>query len=105
MVEKSYHNYFPLVNRLIELALILPVGTTTVERTFSAMNIIKTDLRNRLGDDLLSDCLLCYFEKDVFRTIDDEVIMQCFQKLASRRNFLRPLKFLLVQVNKNNYLD
>ncbi|KAG8635717.1 hypothetical protein MANES_16G056300v8 [Manihot esculenta] len=92
MVEINYHTYFPLVYRLIELALILPVGTASVERTFSAMNVVKTDLRNRLGDDLLSDCLVCYFEKEIFRSIDYEVIMQSFQNLASRRNQLRPLK-------------
>ncbi|XP_021631800.2 zinc finger MYM-type protein 1-like [Manihot esculenta] len=92
MVEINYHTYFPLVYRLIELALILPVGTASVERTFSAMNVVKTDLRNQLGDDLLSDCLVCYFEKEIFRSIDDEVIMQSFQNLASRRNQLRPLK-------------
>ncbi|XP_021624967.2 uncharacterized protein LOC110624154 [Manihot esculenta] len=92
MVEINYHTYFPLVYRLIELALILPVGTASVERTFSAMNVVKIDLRNRLGDDLLSDCLVCYFEKEIFRSIDDEVIMQSFQNLASRRNQLRSLK-------------
>lgn len=42
MVETGRHIVFPLVNRLIELALLLPVATTSVERTFSAMNIIKT---------------------------------------------------------------
>ncbi|VFQ84551.1 unnamed protein product, partial [Cuscuta campestris] len=52
MVGMNYHTYFPLVYRLIELALILPVGTASVERSFSAMNIVKTDLRNRLGDEL-----------------------------------------------------
>ncbi|KAG8637900.1 hypothetical protein MANES_15G179352v8 [Manihot esculenta] len=92
MVKINYHTYFPLVYRLIELALILPVGTASVERTFSVMNVVKTDLRNRLGDDLLSDCLVCYFEKEIFRSINDEVIMQSFQNLASRRNQLRPLK-------------
>ena len=44
MVQTDRHTAFPLVYRLIELALILPVATTSVERAFSAMNIIKTDL-------------------------------------------------------------
>jgi hypothetical protein len=39
-----------LVYRLIELALILPVATATVERAFSAMKIIKTELRNKMGN-------------------------------------------------------
>ncbi|KAK9757909.1 hypothetical protein RND81_01G194300, partial [Saponaria officinalis] len=42
------------------------------ERAFSAMNIIKTDLRNKMGDDFLTNCLVCYIEKDVFRSIDNE---------------------------------
>ncbi len=55
MVTTGRHLIFPLIYRLIELALILPVATTSVERAFSAMNIIKTDLRNRMGDEWLSD--------------------------------------------------
>ena len=44
MVETERHLMFLLVYRLIELALLLPVATASVERVFSAMNIIKTDL-------------------------------------------------------------
>jgi hAT family C-terminal dimerisation region len=51
MVQTERHLCFPLVYRLIELALILPVATATVERAFSAMNIIKTELRNKMGDE------------------------------------------------------
>jgi hypothetical protein len=47
LVENKAHLPFPLVYRIIELALILPVATASIERAFSAMNIIKTDLRNR----------------------------------------------------------
>ena len=41
---------YPLVYSLVTLALILPVATAIVERAFSAMNIIKNRLRNRIGD-------------------------------------------------------
>jgi hypothetical protein len=44
LVQTRQHLSFPLVYRLIELALILPVATASVERVFPAMNIIKTDL-------------------------------------------------------------
>ncbi|KAL6578018.1 hypothetical protein OROMI_010346 [Orobanche minor] len=30
-------------------------GNASVERAFSAMNIVKTDLRNKMGDDFLTD--------------------------------------------------
>jgi hypothetical protein len=48
MVEIERHIVFPLVYHIIELALLLPVATTTVERAFSAMKIIKTELRNKM---------------------------------------------------------
>ena len=41
MVETKKNGVYPLVYRLITLALILPVVTATVERVFSAMNVIK----------------------------------------------------------------
>lgn len=41
---------FTLVYHLIELVLILPVVTTTVEKAFSTMNIIKIDLQNQIGE-------------------------------------------------------
>ena len=60
------------------LVLILPVATAIVERAFSAMNIIKNQLRNRIGDQWMNDCLVIYIEKDIFKTIECEEIMQRF---------------------------
>ncbi|XP_047942790.1 uncharacterized protein LOC125189569 [Salvia hispanica] len=51
MVKSGKHLVFLLVYRIIELALVLPVATASVERAFSAMKTIKTDLRNRMGDE------------------------------------------------------
>ena len=69
---------YPLVYSLVTLVLILPVATAIVERTFSAMNIIKNQLRNRIGDQWMNDCLVIYIEKDIFKTIECEEIMQRF---------------------------
>ncbi|CAM8908080.1 unnamed protein product [Rhodiola kirilowii] len=55
MVKVGYHTAFPLVYRIIELVLVLPVATSTMERAFSAMKIVKTDLRNKIGDYFLID--------------------------------------------------
>ncbi|XP_039132336.1 uncharacterized protein LOC120269118 [Dioscorea cayenensis subsp. rotundata] len=90
LVENRKHLVFPLVYRLIELALILPVATASVERSFSAMNIIKTDLRNKIGDEWLNDMMMCYIERRVFETIDDEAILVRFQNMQSRRIQLPP---------------
>ncbi|XP_022889258.1 zinc finger MYM-type protein 1-like [Olea europaea var. sylvestris] len=57
LIETRSFCYFPLVYRLLTLALILPVATASVERVFSAMNLIKSDLRNKMGDIWLNDNL------------------------------------------------
>ncbi|XP_042423385.1 zinc finger MYM-type protein 1-like [Zingiber officinale] len=75
MIETMKNRVFPLVYRMIELALLLPVATATVERVFSAMNIVKTDLQNRIGDEWMNDSLVVYIEKNVFNIVDNEPIL------------------------------
>ena len=70
------------------LALILPVATATVERAFLAMKIIKNRLHNRIGDQWMNDCLVTYIEKNIFKTIEYEKIMQLFQNMKNRRGQL-----------------
>jgi hypothetical protein len=88
LVETRKHIVYPLVYLLLELSLILPVATATAERAFSAMKIIKSELRNRMGDKWLNDCLVTYIEKDVFMEIENEKILQYFQKMLERREQL-----------------
>ena len=76
MVEMKKNVSYPLIYSLVTLALILLVTTATVERTFSTMNIIKNRLRNQIGDQWMNDCLVTYMEKDIFKTIKCEEIMQ-----------------------------
>ncbi|PKU82549.1 hypothetical protein MA16_Dca026094 [Dendrobium catenatum] len=71
-----------------KLALILPIATATVKRTFSTMNIIKNPLRNRMGDSWMNDCLLTYIEKDIFNSVDNDLIVQRFKKMKTRREKL-----------------
>ncbi|KAI5680426.1 hypothetical protein M9H77_01653 [Catharanthus roseus] len=85
MVEMNIHKFFTLVYRLIELALVLPVASATVERSFSAMRTIKNDLRNRMGDEFLNDSLVCYVEQEIFKSIENEDILQRFQNMQTRR--------------------
>ena len=48
------------------VALVLPVTTATVERTFSDMKMVKTRLRSRLGEDTLDDekleCIISHWK-------------------------------------------
>ncbi|KAK9755784.1 hypothetical protein RND81_01G050400, partial [Saponaria officinalis] len=77
MVETKKHNVYPEV-----------IATATVERAFSAMNFIKNDLRNKMDNDFLNDCMVTYIEKDVFASLSNEAIMRRFQNMKSRRQQL-----------------
>jgi hypothetical protein len=84
MVQTDRHTCYPLVYRLIELALILPVATATVERAFSAMNIIKTELRNKMNDEWVDHSMVCYIERGIFADIEDDTILQRFHGYNNR---------------------
>jgi hypothetical protein len=73
LVETEKSTIYSLVDRLIRLLLTLPVSTTTTERAFSAMKIVKTRLRNRMEDDFLANYLIVYIEKEIAErfTIDN----------------------------------
>ena len=88
MVETNKNVIYPLVYLLIKLVLTLPIVTTTMERSFSAMIYIKSELRNQMGDQWMNDCLTVYIEKDIAHTIDNEPIMQRFQNMKPCRRQL-----------------
>jgi hypothetical protein len=84
MVSTNKHLGFPLVYRLLKLVLVLPVATASVERCFSAMKIVKTILRNRIGDGFMNDCIVCFVEQEFLATIPlDDVIIR-FHKMEDR---------------------
>ena len=83
MVEMKKNVSYLLVYSLVTLVLILLVATATVEKAFSAINIIKNRLRNQIGDPWMNDCLVTYIEKDIFKIIKREEIMQWFQDMKN----------------------
>uniref|UniRef100_A0A7N0UEP7 TTF-type domain-containing protein n=1 Tax=Kalanchoe fedtschenkoi TaxID=63787 RepID=A0A7N0UEP7_KALFE len=85
LVKTKKDIVYKWVYLLVKLSLILPVATTIVERPFSAMNIIKNRLRNSIGDRWMNDCLLTFKEKDIFKSISNETIYDCFQNLKTHR--------------------
>uniref|UniRef100_M0ZH73 Transposase n=1 Tax=Solanum tuberosum TaxID=4113 RepID=M0ZH73_SOLTU len=85
LVQIKKHSNYPLVFRLVKLALLLPVATASVERAFSAMKFIKNDLRSQMSDDFFSGCLVPYLERDVFDKISNDVIIKTFQDMKPRR--------------------
>ncbi|XP_022870916.1 zinc finger MYM-type protein 1-like [Olea europaea var. sylvestris] len=88
LVVKNKHEVYPLVYKLVTLTLVLPVATATVERAFFAMTYVKNRLRNRIGDQWLNDSLIAYIEKDVFYKIENDVIIERYQSMRTRREQL-----------------
>ena len=88
LVSPRKHETYSLVYLLVKLALTLLVATVTVERSFLAIKYIKNELRNRMRDRWMNNCLMVYIEKDVTCSIDNETIMQRFQNMKTRRRQL-----------------
>ncbi|CAM8877531.1 unnamed protein product [Rhodiola kirilowii] len=88
MVDTGKHRTYILVFRLLKLVLTLPVATATVERCFSYMNIVKTNLRNHMADSVLCGCLICYIEKDLFHTVSNDDVIESFMIMRTRREQL-----------------
>ncbi|XP_009590189.2 uncharacterized protein [Nicotiana tomentosiformis] len=85
LVEIDLYKTWRLVFLLVKLSLILHVVTVTVEIVFSPMKYIKNDLRSSIDDEFLNDCLICYIEDEVFESVPNDAIIDCFQNKSSRR--------------------
>ena len=44
LVRTRNSEHYKLVYRMVRLVLTLPISTTTIERAYSAMNVVKIDL-------------------------------------------------------------
>ncbi|XP_066324096.1 uncharacterized protein [Miscanthus floridulus] len=85
LVETKRHKVYDMVYLLLKLILLLPVATTSVERVFSALVIVKTKTRNMIGDTVLDDCLVTFIERDIFFQVDEDDIIETFMLLRKRR--------------------
>jgi hypothetical protein len=85
MVDTRKHLTYPLVYRLLKLVLVLPVATATVERVFSGMKKVKTCLRNSIGDQYMSNSLICYVEKEKMLKVTNADVVDRFKKMKNRK--------------------
>jgi hypothetical protein len=49
------------------------------------MVLVKTKLRNKIGDILLDDCLVTFIERDIFFEVNEDDIIKTFMSLRKRR--------------------
>jgi hypothetical protein len=85
LVKSGKLNSYPLVDRVLQVVLTLPVSTPTIEHTFSATKIIKRRLRNKMEDDFLKDYMIVYFEDDIAKKYTSNEIADKFNYVHYRR--------------------
>jgi len=85
LVRTRRETTFNLIYRLISLLLTLSVLTVTTERSFSAMNTLKTRIRNKMDDEFLNDSLLLFTEREVAEKISWEEIVEDFKAAKDRQ--------------------
>ena len=76
-----------MVDRLLRLVITVPVSTATTERAFSAMKLVKTRLRNRMGDDFLRHYMVVYIGKEIAAKITSDEIINLFDAGGRRAEF------------------
>ncbi|KAL6510917.1 hypothetical protein OROGR_022041 [Orobanche gracilis] len=86
MMKSRKSERYPLVYRLVTLILTLPVSTATTERSFSAINIVKTTLRYMMEDEFLADCMMVHIEKEIAEEISIDSLIDDFRELKERRS-------------------
>ena len=88
LVATKKNKTYGAVYKLVKFALILPVATASVERVFSGMKHVKSESRNKTGDQWLNHRLVTFIERDIFMSVSDDVILDHFQKMSPRKNAL-----------------
>ena len=69
---------FPNILILLEMAIICPISNATAERLFSFLKLVKTKLRNRLGDGTLDKLLRIKIEsKEELEDHDLKELVEC----------------------------
>ena len=81
LCEPGHAYQFPNILVLLEIAILCPVGNATVERLFSFMKIVKTRMRNSLGDHVLDSLLRIKTEcKEELADEDLEELVDMFKQ-------------------------
>ncbi|XP_061358437.1 uncharacterized protein LOC133302645 [Gastrolobium bilobum] len=78
LVETGKSEIYHLIYRLLRLVLTLPVSTAANERSFSALNMVKNRLGNKMEDEFLADFLVTCIERNIAEKFDFDSIIDEF---------------------------
>lgn len=80
--EHLTQQVFPNLFKLVQVAITLPVSSSTCERSFSAMRRINTYLRSTMSQNRFNELGILNIEKDI--VVDVEDILNEFSKTERR---------------------
>ena len=80
----TYGGIFPETWKLLNITMALPVGTATVERSFSQMKLIITRLRSRLSDSNLEHLMKIRIKGPPLTDVDFNAILDIFKQKNRR---------------------
>jgi hypothetical protein len=83
MIKHDHAKIFPLTFKLYQIALVLPITTASVERSFSSFKYIKNRLRSTMGDERMEHLTLLYIHKAI--ELDLDAIIDQFKLQGKRR--------------------
>ena len=84
---KNYSVIFPEIFKIMNILLVIPVGTASVERSFSQMKMIETRLCNRLADTTLAQLMQIAIEGPELGDADFDKILEVFGERNWRLKF------------------
>ncbi|XP_060965689.1 uncharacterized protein LOC133034594 [Cannabis sativa] len=87
---RTQFEHFAHVRELSDFTVLATISdsfsTATTKRSFSAMNIVKTTLHNKIEDEFLSDCLLVYIEREIAKKFSMDSLIDDFRDMQERRS-------------------
>lgn len=81
----KYKIAFNETYKLVLIAITIPVSSASCERSFSCLRLIKSYLRNRMGNDRLSSLAILSIEKSLVKKINLENVIDIFATNKKRR--------------------
>lgn len=86
--KKNMQNIVPNFVIALRILLTIPVSVASGERSFSKLKLIKTFLRNSMGQERLSDLAIISIENDVANAIEYDDVIEDFATAKARKKSL-----------------
>lgn len=83
--KKQLETVLPNTMIAYRILLTIPVSVASGERSFSKLKLIKNYLRNRMGQDRLSNLAIISIEKELSKMLDYNDVITDFANLKSRK--------------------